>query len=175
MNSVIIKIPSNLVLPTKPFSALALTALLLGAKTSANKEMSIFENIDNSIHTYSLFGYDAVASVIQSGGEVLNYKSFIKVNLQDKVPSYIRNSETKGFEGGNITKQKWIDWIHPNAAKIEIDGDIWISGYSHYAGFKTSESIDKHLTGTEMSSLIKDNYTIMNSVDFLALQNNKKV
>ena len=34
-------------------------------------------------------------------------KSFIKVNLQDKVPSYIRNSETKGFEGGNITKQKW--------------------------------------------------------------------
>jgi hypothetical protein len=89
----------------------------------------------------------------------LNYQSYIKVVLTDDVPACIRD----------FTGLTWADWIHANQPAIEIDGEFWVSGYAHYAGFRSIEKPEKHLTGTELTALIAGGYTVINKVAFNAL------
>jgi hypothetical protein len=106
-----------------------------------------------------------VAYIVSLGGQVLNYQSFIEVDLTDDVPSYIRDFETMGLDGV-VVNLTWQDWIHPNSNTITIDSKTYISGYSHYAGFRSSEKPQKHLNGTELSALIADGYNVLNKVEF---------
>jgi hypothetical protein len=146
---------------------LAIGAVIGGAKPQGTAlGVTTFDNIGNNLTTYNMLTYAVVADIIAASGEVLNYQSYIKVVLTDDVPAYIRDYQTIDNQEVTLT---WADWIHANNPAIEIDGEFWISGYAHYAGFRSSEKPEKHLTGTELTALIAGGYTVINKVAFNAL------
>jgi hypothetical protein len=157
MDFVQIEIPFLELTSNSQIQGLALAAVLGGAKAVGTVDgLTTYTAISNNDNTYQILTYTVVAYIVSLGGQVLNYQSFIEVDLTDNVPSYIRD-----FDG--VT---WGEWVHQNSNTITIDSKTYISGYSHYAGFRSSEKPEKHLTGTELSALIADGYNVLNKAQF---------
>ncbi len=166
MDFVEIKIPFSEITSNSQIQGLALAAVLGGAKAVGTVDgLTTYTAIGNNDNTYQMLTYAVVAYIVSLGGQVLNYQSFIEVDLTDDVPNYIRDFETIDF-AGQVVNLTWQDWIHQNSNTITINSKTYISGYSHYAGFRSSEKPEKHLTGTELSALIADGYNVLNKVEF---------
>jgi len=166
MDFVEIKIPFSEITSNAQIQTLAVKAILGGAKAVNTVDgLTTYSAISNNENTYQILNFDVVAYIVSLGGQVLNYQSFIEVDLTDDVPSYIRDFETINLDDV-VVNLTWQDWIHPNGNTITIDSKTYISGYSHYAGFRSSEKPEKHLNGTELSALIADGYNVLNKVEF---------
>jgi hypothetical protein len=166
MDFVQIEIPFPELTSNSQIQGLALAAVLGGAKAVGTVDgLTTYTAISNNDNTYQILTYTVVAYIVSLGGQVLNYQSFIEVDLTDDVPSYIRDFETINLDDV-VVNLTWQDWIHQNSNTITIDNKTYISGYSHYAGFRSSEKPEKHLNGTELSALIADGYNVLNKVEF---------
>jgi hypothetical protein len=166
MDFVEIKIPFSEITSNAQIQTLAVKAILGGAKAVGTiGGLTTYSAISNNDNTYQILTYSVVAYIVSLGGQVLNYQSFIEVDLTDDVPSYIRDFETISLDEV-VVNLTWQDWIHANSNTITIDSKTYISGYSHYAGFRSSEKPQKHLNGTELSALIADGYNVLNKVEF---------
>jgi hypothetical protein len=166
MDFVQIEIPFSELTSNSQIQGLALAAVLGGAKAVGTVDgLTTYTAISNNNNTYQILTYAVVAYIVSLGGQVLNYQSYIEVNLTDDVPNYIRDFETISLDE-IVVKLTWQDWIHPNSNTITIDSKTYISGYSHYAGFRSSEKPEKHLNGTELSALIADGYNVLNKAQF---------
>jgi hypothetical protein len=166
MDFVEIKIPFSEITSNAQIQTLAVKAVLGGAKPVNTVDgLTTYSAISNNDNTYQILTFDVVAYIVSLGGQVLNYQSFIEVDLTDDVPSYIRDFETINLDGV-VVNLTWQDWVHANSNTITIDSKTYISGYSHYAGFRSSEKPQKHLNGTELSALIAEGYNVLNKVEF---------
>lgn len=172
MDFVKVVIPYDKVLSDAQIQQLAVASVLGGAKVEAtvNGETT-YSNISNNANTYNMLTFDVVAYIISLGGNVINYQSYIEIDLTANVPNFIRDFEVLDFEG-NATNLTWAEWINSNQSAIEINGKHYISGYAHYAGFKSSEKPNKHLDGKELTALRVAGYAVLNKAEFVTLQNN---
>lgn len=153
MNHIKVEIPYSEVLNNPQIQSLALSAVLGGGSVEGTTNgITTYNKISNNENTYALLTYDVIAYIVSLGGEVYNYQSYIEVDLNEKVPNYIRGSN----------ELTWNEWLAQGQTPIEVDGKTYINGYAHYSGFKTSEKHLKHLTGTELTALINDGYTVLN-------------
>lgn len=167
MDFIQIEIPSDLLDTDAIIDALSISAIKRGANPyEGENNKTIFPNITNTESSYAKLTYDAVAYIVSLGGEVLNYQSYIEVDLTANVPSYIRDYQDS--DGNNLT---WAEWLATGQSSTEIGGKTYISGYAHYSGFKASEKAEKHLTGTELTALRLNNYTVLNKSQFNDLMN----
>jgi len=166
MDFVQIEIPFLELTTNEQIKTLAVTSIIGGAKVTGTKNgLTTYTGISNNSNTYSLLTYNVVAYIVSLGGQVLNYQSYIEIDLTDNVPSYIRDFETVN-EAGETVNLKWSEWIHINQPPITIDEKIYMSGFSHYAGFRSEEKPLKHLNGTELSALIAGGYNVLNKEQF---------
>jgi len=169
MDFVEIKIPFSEITSNAQIQTLAVKAILGGAKAvNTVDDLTTYSAISNNDNTYQILTYSVVAYIVSLGGQVLNYQSYIEVDLTNDVPSYIRDFETISLDEV-VVNLTWQDWVHANSNIITIDSKTYISGYSHYAGFRSSEKPQKHLNGTELSALIADGYNVLNKVEFQLL------
>jgi hypothetical protein len=166
MDFVQIEIPFSELTSNSQIQGLALAAVLGGAKAVGTVDgLTTYTAISNNNNTYQILTYAVVAYIVSLGGQVLNYQSYIEVDLADDVPSYIRDFETISLDEV-VVNLTWGEWVHANSNTITIDSKTYISGYSHYAGFRSSEKPEKHLNGTELSALIANGYNVLNKVEF---------
>lgn len=171
MDFIRVDIPYSEVLNNAQIQQLAIASVLGGGKVVGTTDgMTTYSNISNNQNTYALLTYDVVAYIISLGGEVYNYQSYIVVDLTANVPSYIRDNSVTDLEG-NETAITWEQWLANGQSGIVVDGKIYISGYAHYSGFKSSEKLQKHLTGTELTALRMNGFEVINKEDFKALLN----
>jgi hypothetical protein len=169
MDFVVIKIPFAELVTNEVIQQLAVAALLGGAKAVGTVNgLTTYTGISNNDNTYAILDREAVAYIVSLGGEVLNYQSFIKVDLEENVPSFIRDFETTNEEGETINL-KWGNWIHTNKPATIILGDTYISGYARNAGFRAKDKPQMHLTGTELGALIDAGFTVLNKNEFITL------
>lgn len=165
MDYIEIDIPFKEIKKNPHIKDLVFLAIAGGASRQGTQNgLTKFANISNNENTYEELnfkrnesGISSIGLVIMLGGEVYNYNCYIKIDLSENVPKYIRGRGT------------WKEWIHENQSATEIDGAFYISSTAHYAGFKTSEKIDKALKGSELIGLINDGYTVLNKVEYKAL------
>jgi hypothetical protein len=149
---------------------------MLGAKVEKSiNGLTTYTNIKNDSMTYNMLTLDAIAYITSLGddikGEVYNYQTFIKINLNDDVPDSITN-HSRIDENENVITLKWSEWMHPNNYAILInETDYYMSSYAYYAGYKSIDKPDKCLKGSEIISLRNLGYTILNKEQFILLQN----
>jgi hypothetical protein len=170
MDYVVIKIPSIELLTNQLIINLSSKSLSLGARVEGSEGgVTTYGNIGNHGLTYSILTYSVVKDIIDLGGNVLNYRSFIEVDLDANVPSYIREFEVIDEDGETINLS-WGDWVHTNQPPALIDGKYYISGYGRYAGFSSLDKPKMHLDGIELCSLIADGYNVLNKDQFITLK-----
>lgn len=173
MDFVQVNIPYSEVLSNPQIQQLAIAAVLGGAKVDGTTNgITSYINISNNSNTYDMLTYAVVAYIVSLGGEVYNYQSYIAVDLDANVPSYIRDYEvTTADELGTETTNPvtWREWLAVGQSSTNIEGVDYISGFAHYSGFKSSEKPQKHLTGTELSALIASGYNVLNKEVFSSM------
>jgi hypothetical protein len=170
MTYIIIKIPSLQLLVNEFIADLSNKSRSLGATVQGSENgITTYGNIGNNALTYSLLTYDVVKSIVDLGGNVLNYQSYIEVDLSANVPTYIRGSQETDIDGV-ITNNTWQEWLHPNQPVITLDNKTYVSGFGNTAGFKTADSYLHHLDGIELTALVADEYVLLNKNEFQILQ-----
>lgn len=174
MAGVKIEIAYSKIMSTPSLFQLALGSVVGAAKVSMAEGNTIVE-VGNSAITYGTLTYDLIKNIKNAGGKVYNYKSYFTVDLEDFVPDGIRGSEitSTDLETGEplVERVKWKDWIHPSLKPITINGETWVSGYSHSAGFKEKDEWLHHLDSDELILLMEKGSKIKNLIEFKELMN----
>tara|TARA_R110000787_G_scaffold599_1_gene2222 strand:+ start:952 stop:1518 length:567 start_codon:yes stop_codon:yes gene_type:complete len=179
MDFIKIIIPYKEILNNEQIQSLALSALLGGASVISTVDgVSTYTGIGNNTNTYELLSYGVIDYIVSLGGNALNYQSYIKVVLTNEIPNNvnvgteenpnilsIRDFEYEDIDG-TLNTHTWQSWVANSQLVIEVNGEHYISGYSHYSGFKSKDKPKKHLDGKELFLLRSLGYTILNKQQF---------
>jgi hypothetical protein len=173
MDSIKISIPFTEILTNQNIQNLAMSSLMLGAVVEETENgFTTYTKIKNNDTTYNVLTFNTCAYILSLGGEIKNYQVYIEINPNDLVPNGIRNNKITNEEGIE-TQLTWSEWIHPSNTYTTFSGKNYISSYSHYAGFKSSEKPEKCLFFSEVLILINAGYNVLNKLQYLNLIGNE--
>jgi hypothetical protein len=172
MYEMLVSVPKEKIAKGQPLEDLAFTALKQGAKARGTVGgITTYENINAyEVGNYDDFTLTSVAAVVGLGGEVQGYAAWIKItNASASTPTYLPNSVITGDD--DVSRQKtWAEWEHPNLPSTVLsDGNTYLTT-TFVAGGRTIDFYKNCLSGTIISQLIADSYTIINLKTFQELR-----